>query len=1188
MDPEDSVVVELVLQARDQARAILAGVDNQLKGIAASAEGARLAMGGIGLGVAAGVGAFFVEGVRGAEQYQKSLTQLQVNSKLTAAQAAAVGAAIDATARSTTTSGASMVAALGPVAGELEKVTGRNLNAADATKVLAAAQNLVESSGGNLRTSTKTLTDLLLVYGQKADGAAKISDLLFQAHARLGIGTDRLGMMLQRLQPRITGSGVDLQHLLGIVDEMSKATGGGQRAIMMVGNILQTLQNPSKGAAAAMHALGISVTDASGKFIGFEPLVQKLHDAYNGLSTAAEKSALMHALFGRQANIALALITGGRKGIEDATKAMASYGSAGDAAEKMAQTLGGQLEHLRSRLEDVSRVVGMVLVNALQSVLRVILPVIDAVTSFAEANPQLVAGVLAAAGAIGALVANTLILQPLLGLVGTSIAAIGGPILLFIGGITALFLLMQRSPSAFRPLINLWNELLSIMGTVGDAVGRVIAAVQALIEGRGSFKDLGAAVTSLLDIFGEVASHLITIAEKMVGDLLDAIGRAAPGIIAALGVIGTAIIAWGVNVLAPTLISAFTNAVTRLIDFVGPLILPVLGGIAAFVATNAPVVIGAFIQLGINALGALGDAIVHHADRIIAAIGALFALTTVIAAVNAAGMAIGAVWSLGFKVGAMAADAFVNFIPNVVKFLLRQVGLMTAAGVAEGGAVATGVAEGAAASEALAGVVPEMAGVIAADAPVIAAAGTTLGGALAAAVGAAFALALPALIVATVSAAVIAAGAFLSNFIKSSTPNLEGVSSWADYAGRAQAGVPPPGGWRPKVNADTPSENAAIARAAAAVAAGIHSAGGGAARARPGAGFSTAAGDTYSERAGAAASVTTVKHVVTHNLTAAQIEKQIRDAFTAAQRHAFDIATGLTPKPKGGAGAGAGGVSTAAASLAGGAATLEAAKEAAARADIQRQIRAVQSQIAATPKTDVTLRAQEAQHLQQLRNEYQLLVATQGLQHARTSLTAAEKAVEVAHEKLKLAQEGRIKGVHAIANAEAAYKASLEKLTAAQMKTTLAEQNLADVKKAQADAAAAQATMNIPIGTTGEIIPVGSKEAVSAASTAVSAAGGAAVSYGQSTVTVDAAATIVAAIHDGSIAIVNAITGRNSIGAPSTASAAPVTAGPLRPGGFYGTIKVYLDGKEVHGTISKILFEEERQYAGPVNPLTGF
>lgn len=41
-------------------------------------------------------------------------------------------------------------------------------------------------------------------------------------------------------------------------------------------------------------------------------------------------------------------------------------------------------------------------------------------------------------------------------------------------------------------------------------------------------------------------------------------------------------------------------------------------------------------------------------------------------------------------------------------------------------------------------------------------------------------------------------------------------------------------------------------------------------------------------------------------------------------------------------------------------------------------------------------------------------------------------------------------------------------------------------------------------------------------------------------------------------------------------------------GGFSGTIKIYLDGREIRGMVSRILFEEERAYAGPARAGSAF
>ena len=187
----------------------LAEAQGKLTGFAGAAEStgsrATKALGGMGLAVAGGVALIGAAAVDMASKFQGSLTTIEVAAHLPATAIAGIGTAITQAAIGTTTSADTMAAALGPVAGELEKVTGHVLTAADASSALAASQHLAEASGTDFTTSLKSITDLMLVYHQPLSAAASDTDLLAAAHEKMGfhagwgIATDQLAALAATL-----------------------------------------------------------------------------------------------------------------------------------------------------------------------------------------------------------------------------------------------------------------------------------------------------------------------------------------------------------------------------------------------------------------------------------------------------------------------------------------------------------------------------------------------------------------------------------------------------------------------------------------------------------------------------------------------------------------------------------------------------------------------------------------------------------------------------------------------------------------------------------------------------------------------------------------------------------------------------------------------------------------------------
>lgn len=589
---------------------MLKSVSGQLGVLADKANNARDALGSIGRNVAVGIAGFFAVAVHSAIGYQEALTGVQVNAHLSEEAALELGKAINSTALGTRASGEDMLKALAPVAGELTRVTGAALTAADASNVLAASENLVTSSGGELRSSTKAITDLLLVYHAKTSDAAGITDTLFQAHSLLGIGTDRLAMMLQRLQPRISGSGVDMKHLLGIVLEMTPAVGSGTRAMMMVGNILQTLVSPSAAAQKALSTLGITLTDSSGKFIGFEAAVDRIKSAYLKLPASASASAagmrlasdqaklsqlqtekqtkaikaqeealksdiaalelhgadldqntLLQALFGRNANIAATLIKGGSKAIEEATGALTAQGTAAEAAAIKNKDLGAMLEIVKVSIGDAVTAIGGALVPAISSIFNAIMPLITAIVRWVEENPGLIAGIMAVVGAIAALVAGGLILEPLMRSIGLVMSFIGSPILVVVGAFFLLQAVLGSMPEVIKPLQPLFDALSDAVHLVGPALQALFGALADFMAGRGSIEAIGRAL----------------------GDLGSALGAALAGVIGALGEVAARILDWAGSMI-PIWAAAIARWAIAFVAWVAPMIPQFLAALGRFAA----------------------------------------------------------------------------------------------------------------------------------------------------------------------------------------------------------------------------------------------------------------------------------------------------------------------------------------------------------------------------------------------------------------------------------------------------------------------------------------------------------------------------------------------------------------------------------------------------------------------------
>jgi TP901 family phage tail tape measure protein len=568
----------LALKARDEASVALDQANRLLDTMNAKSRGVKSAVdsvgsslkaiGLIGLGVFSLVVGFFGMAETAAVGYQSALTDVRVTAALTEAQTDTLGVALEHAALGTRASATDMAKALAPLAGELKRLQGGAFDAADAVQLMTAAQDLAESSEIDLASSTKGITNLLLVYHLKAKDAAEISDALFQAHSQLGMGVTQLTATLQRLQPRIVGSGLSLQQTLGIVREITPTVGSGSRALLQVGTILQQLQTPSAGAAKELQKLHISLLNSKGVFIGYGAEIDKIKAAYDKLKNPAEKAALLQTIFGHSANIGKVLIEGGSKALQENTLALMSNGTAHDAAALKMSDAQSQMDMLPKTLNDVALAIGMVLLPPLNRLLLAISPVIHAMADWVTNNPQLATTILAIAGAVGLLVGSFSLAGPVVSMLGAVFALLTSPVILIGAGIAALVVFMSQIPTVAGPfrdvLTTLWSGLTSLLGPIKE----VGTSIMNLFSGKGgaeqvkvAFGDLGAAVLKLLQ---DLWPKLLKLGEAFVNWL----GPQIPKVLAQLGTWAGQIAGWLVD-HAPEIMDAIGKALGAAVEVSG-------------------------------------------------------------------------------------------------------------------------------------------------------------------------------------------------------------------------------------------------------------------------------------------------------------------------------------------------------------------------------------------------------------------------------------------------------------------------------------------------------------------------------------------------------------------------------------------------------------------------------------------
>lgn len=240
-----------------------------------------------------------------------------------------------------------MIAALAPVAGRLQTLTGTAIDVATAETVLKASTDLATSSQNSLSDSTSALVSVMLAYKMPLSEAAAVSDQLFNTSRITGVGIDELATAVDRMHEKLGIAAPSLAETGALVASVAAQGLSGSRGLLAVTTAIDTLTQGSAKVNSTLAQLGVGVFDATGKFIGIRNVIAELAPIYAKL-TEAQQAETSKALFGSQVftDVILAQVSG-----YDALKRRVDEKGTADAAAAKAQAeLAGQMKILKDNV----------------------------------------------------------------------------------------------------------------------------------------------------------------------------------------------------------------------------------------------------------------------------------------------------------------------------------------------------------------------------------------------------------------------------------------------------------------------------------------------------------------------------------------------------------------------------------------------------------------------------------------------------------------------------------------------------------------------------------------------------------------------------------------------------------------------------------------------------------------------
>ncbi len=452
---------------------------------------------------------------------------------------------------------------------------------------IEGVMNLAAASGEDLATTSDIVTDALTAFGLTAKDSGHFADILAAASSNANTNVSMMGETFKYCAPIAGALGFSAEDTAEAIGLMANAGIKGSQAGTSLRTIMNNLSGEVKIFGSSTGEVTVATTNADGSMRDLSDILADCRTAFSGLSES-EKAAAAESLVGKNAMSGfLALMNAGEADIEKLSSAIDNCdGSAASMAETMNDNLAGQLQILKSQLEELAISFGELLMPAIRTIVGWIQKFVDWLNSMDEGTRKVIVTIALVAAAIG----------PVLIIVGKVISAVGtimtlvpklagvinaakgvfaafnavcaaNPYVLIIAAIVALvaaFIYLWNNCEEFRQFwIDLWESIKEIAIAVWEALKAFFKAAWEAIKTTAT-----TVWNAIKDFFSGLWEGIRNIFTTVVNAISTFLSTAWNGIKTAittvLNAIKTAVsTAWnGIKNTITTTVNAIKNAVT--------------------------------------------------------------------------------------------------------------------------------------------------------------------------------------------------------------------------------------------------------------------------------------------------------------------------------------------------------------------------------------------------------------------------------------------------------------------------------------------------------------------------------------------------------------------------------------------------------------------------------------------------
>ncbi|QPB56704.1 phage tail tape measure protein [Lacticaseibacillus paracasei] len=486
----------------------------------------------------------------------------------------------------------------------------------DLKKEFPAIAEAASVTGDDLSETAITVQNAMNIWGGGAANAAKDSAILAKNANLSKVGIGDMGQAFANVGATAESLGIDVATTSAAIGVMANSGLGAAQGSQDLAHALTLMARPSKVAAGEMQELGITYTDAQGKFKPFPQILKEVAKATDGLSQSQKIAALTN-LFGAAGEKAmLPLLKSTQKEASNGKSVWDNYAGSLNGVGNNAKSAS---KYLSTNAQNMTKNVGQALDQMKDDWTALTFTALKTdskpIQQFAKAVGNVANSLQKSHGPLATFVKSMIAMAPA---IAVGLVAFG----LLSSGVGKLVTALSAPAKAIKAIAGSTSKLpkpmsasasqIAAMGAkslgAGVGIGVAVAGFAALAFGVAALAQTGNTGIAALAAM-TVAVIAITGAFALMGPALtkNAVGLAAFGIAAGgLGVgIGAATLGIAAMIIAFTGLTQNVNNIIPTFSAVGTGAILMMTTILSGIVSNAPLITQALIALGTSILTAI-------------------------------------------------------------------------------------------------------------------------------------------------------------------------------------------------------------------------------------------------------------------------------------------------------------------------------------------------------------------------------------------------------------------------------------------------------------------------------------------------------------------------------------------------------------------------------------------------------